>query len=82
MGRRPLDRHERVPPEAAAGNFAAKDFRTWNTTVLAAASLAILGERARSATARKRVVSLAVSEVAHYLGNTPTVCRHRTSTPA
>jgi len=31
--------------------------------------------QARSMTARKRAVSRAYQEVAHYLGNTPAVCR-------
>jgi DNA topoisomerase-1 len=57
------------------GPFTAKDFRTWNATVLAASSLALLGREAKSPTARKRVVSLAMQEVARYLGNTPAVCR-------
>ena len=60
--------------EAAGGDFSAKDFRTWHGTVLAAVALAV-SERATSATARKRAVSRAVNEVAHYLGNTPAVCR-------
>ena len=33
------------------------------------------GEVAKSKTARKRAISRAVKEVAHYLGNTPAVCR-------
>jgi DNA topoisomerase-1 len=57
------------------GPFTAKDFRTWNATVLAASSIALLGGQAKSVTARKRVVSLAIGEVARYLGNTPAVCR-------
>lgn len=59
----------------AGGPFSAKDFRTWNATVLAAASIAVLGREATTMTARKRVVSLAIGEVARYLGNTPAVCR-------
>ena len=59
----------------AIGDFTAKDFRTWNATVLAAVALAVSGEAARSRTARKRAMSRAVQEVAHYLGNTPAVCR-------
>ena len=55
-------------------DFTAKDFRTWNATVLAAVALAVSGE-ARSKTARKRAMSRAVEEVAHYLGNTPAVAR-------
>jgi DNA topoisomerase I len=61
--------------ELTGGPYTAKDFRTWNATVLAASSLALLGREAKSATARKRVVSLALQEVARYLGNTPAVCR-------
>lgn len=60
---------------AGDGDFSAKDFRTWNATVLAAVSLAVLGRNATSRTARRRVASLAVREVARYLGNTPAVCR-------
>lgn len=62
--------------EAAGGEFTAKDFRTWNATVLAAVALAVLGRDSRpSATTRKRIVGLAVRDVARYLGNTPAVCR-------
>jgi DNA topoisomerase-1 len=55
--------------------FSAKDFRTWNATVLAAVALAVSGAVAVSKTARKRAISRAIAEVAHYLGNTPAVCR-------
>jgi DNA topoisomerase-1 len=60
--------------EATGGDFTAKDFRTWNATVLAAMALAVSAE-ARSAIARKRAVTRALKEVAHYLGNTPAVAR-------
>ena len=60
--------------EAMGGEFTAKDFRTWNATVLAAMALAV-SAGARSESARKRAVTRAVKEVAHYLGNTPAVCR-------
>jgi DNA topoisomerase-1 len=70
-------------------NFTAKDFRTWNATVLAAVALAggetgtsagtgakTRGEAKRStAISRRRVVNAAVKTVAAYLGNTPAVCR-------
>jgi DNA topoisomerase I len=60
----------------AGGTFSAKDFRTWNATVLAAVALAVSGPAAsKSKTARKRACTRAVKEVAHYLGNTPAVCR-------
>jgi DNA topoisomerase IB len=61
--------------EATGGDFSAKDFRTWNATVLAAVALAVSGEVAGTKTGRRRAISRAVKEVAHYLGNTPTVCR-------
>ncbi len=60
--------------EATGGEFTAKDFRTWNATVFAAVALAVSTE-ATSPTARKRAVTRAVKEVAHYLGNTPAVAR-------
>ena len=55
--------------------FSAKDFRTWNATVLAAVALAVSGRAASSPTGRKRAMARAVKEVAYYLGNTPAVCR-------
>jgi len=60
--------------ERTGGDFTAKDFRTWSATVLAAVALAV-STNARSASAQKRAVTRAVKEVAHYLGNTPAVCR-------
>jgi DNA topoisomerase IB len=57
-------------------DFSAKAFRTWNATLLAAVALAVSGPAAQaSKTARKRAITRAVKEVAHYLGNTPAVCR-------
>ena len=62
--------------EATGGDFSAKDFRTWNGTVLCAIALAVSAPAATgSRTVRKRAVKRAVDEVAHYLGNTPAVCR-------
>jgi DNA topoisomerase-1 len=62
--------------EVTGGDFSAKDFRTWNATVLASVALAVAGEMAGgSRTARRRAKSRAVNEVAHYLGNTPAVAR-------
>ena len=60
--------------ETTGGDFTAKDFRTWSATVLASVALAV-STSATSATARKRAISRAYQEVAHYLGNTPAVCR-------
>ena len=56
-------------------DFSAKDFRTWNATVLAAVSLATDGRVAESKTARKRAIDRAVRAVAELLGNTPAVAR-------
>jgi len=61
--------------EISKDDFTAKDFRTWSSTVLAAVALAVSYEAATSKTARKRAVARAMKEVAHYLGNTPAVCR-------
>ena len=61
--------------EISGGDFTAKDFRTWGATVLAAVGLAVSGYASGSATARKRAIARSVKEVAHYLGNTPAVCR-------
>jgi DNA topoisomerase I len=61
--------------DATGDDFSAKDFRTWNATVLAAVALSVSGQVAGSPTGRKRAISRAVKEVAHYLGNTPAVCR-------
>jgi DNA topoisomerase IB len=61
--------------EATGGDFSAKDFRTWSATVLAALALSVSAAAARGVTSRKRAISRAVQEVAHYLGNTPAVAR-------
>jgi DNA topoisomerase IB len=57
------------------GDFSAKDFRTWNATVLAAVAVAGHGAAVDSGASRKRAVNAAVKAVAAYLGNTPAVCR-------
>jgi DNA topoisomerase IB len=56
---------------ATGDDFSAKDFRTWNATVLASVALAVTGPKASS----KAAITRAVKETAHYLGNTPAVCR-------
>ncbi len=61
--------------DVTGGDFSAKDFRTWNATLLAAVALGASGEVAATKTGRKRAVNRAVQEVAGYLGNTPAVCR-------
>jgi DNA topoisomerase I len=60
--------------EISGGEFTAKDFRTWNGTVLALRYLRI-SESPSSSTAGKRLVSGAIKSVAQELGNTPAVCR-------
>ena len=56
-------------------DFSAKDFRTWNGTVMAAVTLAVEGHDAGTKGARKRVIDRAVRQVAELLGNTPAVAR-------
>ncbi len=58
----------------SGGPFTAKDFRTWNATVLAAVVLAG-ADGACGRAAREREVKQAVRTVAAYLGNTSAVCR-------
>jgi DNA topoisomerase IB len=60
--------------ETAGGAFSAKHFRTWHATVIAAVALAVSGQPP-SRTARKRAMTRAAQEVAHYLGNTPAIAR-------
>ena len=55
--------------------FSAKDFRTWNATVIAAVGVAAAEPMARSKTARRRTINQAVKAVAELLGNTPAVAR-------
>jgi DNA topoisomerase IB len=57
------------------GDYSAKDFRTWNATVLAAVDLATHAHDAETKTARKRAAAAATKRVASYLSNTPAVCR-------
>ena len=61
--------------EIFAGDFTAKDFRTWHATVLAAAALSASPEPGHSTASRKRAITGAAREVAEYLGNTPAVAR-------
>jgi DNA topoisomerase-1 len=61
--------------EATGKDVSAKDFRTWGATVLAAVALAVSGEAAATETGRKRAITRAIKEVAHYLGNTPAIAR-------
>ena len=65
----------RYVKDATSHDFSAKDFRTWNATVLAAVSLAAGDGKPRSKTAYKRAAAETVRTVAAYLGNTPAVAR-------
>ena len=60
--------------EISGTDITAKDFRTWNGTVLAALALAEY-KKVDSHAAAKRNVRAAIEAVAARLGNTPTVCR-------
>jgi DNA topoisomerase I len=61
--------------DAAGGEFTAKDFRTWNATVLAAVAIGRENGAPASKAARARRVRQVVQEVAEYLDNTPAVAR-------
>lgn len=74
--------HELHPPDVNgylkehAGECTAKDFRTWNGTVLAAIGIAVKADDA--AGSRKRhaqAIVDTVKEVAFFLGNTPAVAK-------
>ena len=58
----------------AGGHFTAKEFRTWNATVLMALLLAN-ADPAPTARSRKSAVTAAVRGVADWLGDTPAVAR-------
>jgi DNA topoisomerase-1 len=58
----------------AGAHFTAKEFRTWNATVLMALVLANAGP-SPSARRRKTVIAAGIREVAAWLGDTPTVAR-------
>jgi DNA topoisomerase-1 len=62
--------------QGAGEDFSAKDFRTWNATVLAAVALAARAEdSATGPSGQDRAVRAAIKTVAAYLGNTPAVAR-------
>lgn len=60
----------------AGGFFTAKDFRTWQGTVVAARALAGMPDgRTASATVAKRAVNEAIKQASAWLNNTPTMAR-------
>ncbi|HEY1917348.1 MAG TPA: DNA topoisomerase IB [Streptosporangiaceae bacterium] len=73
---RPIHSHDvsHYIAERAGAHFTAKEFRTWNATVLMALLLADAGT-VESAVNRKRVINTSVRGVAAHLGDTPTVAR-------
>ena len=60
--------------EISAGNFSAKDFRTWAGTLHAFEAFKELGVAETETEAKKNVV-IALDTVAKHLGNTRTVCK-------
>lgn len=60
--------------EATGMDVTAKDFRTWNGTVLAAVALSAIGDCEDRVTARTNIKE-AIDLVAKRLGNTPAICR-------
>jgi len=58
----------------AGGHFTAKEFRTWNATVLMALALANAGPSS-TPSGRRRAIAASVREVADWLGDTPAVTR-------
>lgn len=70
---RPADVNEYL--KAHAGDCSAKDFRTWNGTVLAALGVAVKAGDELTDRARDQAVVDTVKEVAYFLGNTPAVAR-------
>lgn len=61
--------------EVTGGDFTAKDFRTWQATVVAAMSLARLAPEAGTKRARQQAVAATARDVAEHLGNTPAIAR-------
>jgi DNA topoisomerase-1 len=56
-------------------DITAKDFRTWNGTVVAATMLSLESDEDHTLSARKRNLTAVVRSVAAALGNTSAVCR-------
>jgi len=57
------------------GEFTAKDFRTWEATVMCSLELAALEADEHNQTERKKLVTEVIKKVAERLGNTPAVCK-------
>lgn len=61
--------------QVTGGGFTAKDFRTWQATVVAGMELARMDLKATSRTARQKAVAATMRSVAEHLGNTPAIAR-------
>ena len=61
--------------EHVGDGFSAKDFRTWDATLLAAVLCAEAAGPTASLTAKRRCLARVLRDVAESLGNTPAVCR-------
>ncbi|WP_337924993.1 DNA topoisomerase IB [Arthrobacter jiangjiafuii] len=61
--------------EVTGGDFSAKDFRTWQATVVAAMHLARAFPVASTKRDRQRAVAATARKVAEHLGNTPAIAR-------
>lgn len=61
--------------QVTGGGFTAKDFRTWQATVVAGMELARMDLKATSRTARQKAVAVTMRSVAEHLGNTPAIAR-------
>ena len=61
--------------EISGGEFTAKDFRTWDATMMCALELAALKAEEHNQTERKKLVTDAIKKVSEHLGNTPAVCK-------
>jgi DNA topoisomerase IB len=60
--------------EVSGAEITAKDFRTWNATVMMAEALA-RATPPKSRTGRKKVITAAYKQVSEQLGNTPAVAK-------
>jgi DNA topoisomerase-1 len=67
--------------EISGEDFTAKDFRTWNGTVLAAIELGACGPCSSKGTTKRNIIG-AIKRVAQHLGNRPATCRNYYVHPA
>lgn len=67
--------------EVSGEDFTAKDFRTWEATVIVAHELRAEGP-AETKTAAKHNEKAAIAKAAEHLGNTPTICKKSYVHPA